>query len=353
MVASESAIERGTTMSEHDHKLRAPRNRTMTLTADETVQFTAKSIRLSGPVTLRALENKTVNQDLFDILDWLPTSFVDLLFIDPPYNLTKSFNASTFRERTVEEYRDWLETWLPKLIRTLKPTASVYICGDWRSSAAIHLAAEKLLIVRNRITWEREKGRGAKANWKNCSEDIWFCTVSDKYTFNLDAVKLKRRVIAPYTDETGQPKDWDRTDNGNYRLTHPSNIWSDLTVPFWSMPENTEHPTQKPEKLLAKIVLASSNPGDLILDPFAGSGTTSVVAKKLGRRYTSIEIDPMYCALTEKRLAIADSDPSIQGYVDGVFWERNMSQNHAGVSIPSRAQRRLPILDMMAEEEHS
>lgn len=89
------------------------------------------------------------------------------------------------------------------------------------------------------------------------------------------------------------------------------------------MSENTDHPTQKPEKLLAKIILASSNEGDVILDPFLGSGTTAVVAKKLGRRYVGIEIDETYCCLAEKRLELAEKDRNIQGYSDGVFWERN------------------------------
>jgi site-specific DNA-methyltransferase (adenine-specific) len=100
-------------------------------------------------------------------------------------------------------------------------------------------------------------------------------------------------------------------------------MWTDLTVPFWSMPENTDHPTQKPEKLLAKIILASSREGDTVFDPFLGSGTTSVVAKKLGRHYIGVESDPDYCCLTEKRLTLAEREQSIQGYVDGVFWERN------------------------------
>jgi site-specific DNA-methyltransferase (adenine-specific) len=100
-------------------------------------------------------------------------------------------------------------------------------------------------------------------------------------------------------------------------------LWTDITVPFWSMPENTDHPTQKPEKLIAKIVLASSDPGGVVLDPFLGSGTTSVVAKKLGRRYVGIELEERYCCLAEKRLALAQLDSSIQGYHDGVFWERN------------------------------
>jgi site-specific DNA-methyltransferase (adenine-specific) len=179
------------------------------------------------------------------------------------------------------------------------------------------------LKVQNRITWEREKGRGALRNWKNCSEDIWFCTVSDDYYFDVDAVKQKRRVIAPYRDGLGMPKDWRDDEQGRFRITFPSNLWTDISVPFWSMPENTDHPTQKPEKLIAKLLLASSKPGDVILDPFLGSGTTSVVARKLGRHYIGIEAESDYCLLAERRLELAQIDGSIQGYADGVFWERN------------------------------
>ena len=89
------------------------------------------------------------------------------------------------------------------------------------------------------------------------------------------------------------------------------------------MPENTDHPTQKPEKLLAKIILSSTNKGDVVFDPFLGSGTTAVVAKKLGRKFVGIEVDEYYCCLAEKRLELAEKDKRIQGYEDGVFWERN------------------------------
>ena len=302
---------------------RAPRNKTISLTRAERARYQKRLLRLDDKVTLDKILDKTICQDVFDILDCLPAKSIDLLFADPPYNLSKSFNGRNFSEVSLDEYEIWLDSWIAKLPRVLKPTASIYICGDWRSSSAIHRVVQKYFIVRNRITWEREKGRGAKANWKNTSEDIWFCTVSNIYTFDVDAVKLNRRVIAPYTTEKGSPKDWKETENGRFRLTHPSNIWTDLTVPFWSMPENTEHSTQKPEKLLAKIILASSEEKDVVLDPFLGSGTTSVVAKKLNRHYVGIEIDEKYCCLAEKRLEMVATDPAIQGYADGVFWERN------------------------------
>ncbi|MGI8655976.1 MAG: DNA-methyltransferase [Pyrinomonadaceae bacterium] len=267
--------------------------------------------------------DKTICQDVFDVLQNLPDKFIDLLFADPPYNLSKSFNEHRFQQTSLDKYEEWLDSWLCKTLRLLKPTASVYICGDWRSSAAIHRVGAKYLTVQNRITWEREKGRGAKTNWKNCSEDIWFFTVSDKYTFNVEEVMLKRQVIAPYTDENGAPKNWCDDQGGRFRLTHPSNLWTDISVPFWSMPENTEHPTQKPEKLLAKIILASSNESDVVLDPFLGSGTTSAVAKKLDRHYVGIELDEKFCCLAEKRVDMAANNKCIQGYADGVFWERN------------------------------
>lgn len=302
--------------------MRAKRNKTIQLSNAERRTYSKRLLRLTSPIGLSKIINRTICQDIHAAVQHLPSRCVDLLFLDPPYNLTKKFSANSFRATSQAGYMHWMEAWLEPLVRLLKPTASVYLCGDWRSSAVIHTLAEKYFIVRNRITWEREKGRGAKANWKNASEDIWFCTMSDRYTFNLDAVKIKRKVIAPYT-EKGKPKDWSRSAEGNFRLTHPSNLWTDLTVPFWSMAENTEHPTQKPEKLLAKIVLASTKKGNVVLDPFLGSGTTSVVAKKLGRRYIGIESDEKYASLSEKRLACVKKESSIQGFVDGVFWERN------------------------------
>ena len=307
-------------------KQRAPRNRTIGLSPGEREMYISQLLKISKPCEPMHLINRIVHQDLFSVLGFLPGSFVDLMIVDPPYNLSKSFNSNRFHEMKTTEYVKWVDSWLSPLVRTLKPTASVYICGDWRSSGAIQQVCEKYFKLRNRITWEREKGRGAKTNWKNNSEDIWFCTLSEEYSFNVDAVKLKRRVIAPYTKENGEPKDWERTKDGDYRLTHPSNIWTDLTIPFWSMPENTDHSTQKPEKLLAKIILASSQPKSLVFDPFLGSGTTAVVAKKLDRDFLGIEMDEAYACLALKRLEIADSDRSIQGYADGVFWERNTLQ---------------------------
>lgn len=264
------------------------RNKTLRLSANERALF-------AGHLKQLASSTKSLKvTDLIDTVLWgdseqiagaLPNSFVDLLILDPPYNLTKTFGDTIFTRKNIDAYTQWFDVWFSKIKHVLKPDASLYVCGDWMSSPSIFQVLSKHVTVRNRITWEREKGRGARANWKNNSEDIWFATMHpSRYYFDVDAVKMKRKVIAPYTTN-GAPKDWKPTVDGNFRLTHPSNIWTDISVPFWSMDENTAHPTQKPEKLLAKLILASSQPDQMIFDPFLGSGTTAVVAQKLGRRF--------------------------------------------------------------------
>lgn len=302
---------------------RNSRNRTIIIN-DQDREIFEKELYLMGTKTdQEEIENKIINDDFFTVVDKLPDKFVDLLFLDPPYNLHKTFNSVKFKKQSIDDYAEYFENIISKSYRLLKPDASIYVCGDWLSSTSFHLVLEKYFHIRNRITWEREKGRGAQVNWKSNSEDLWFCTMNNNYTFNIEDVKLRKKVIAPYRTDDGTPKDWKSEVDGSFRLTHPSNIWTDISVPFWSMPENTEHPTQKPEKLIARVILASSNKGDVVFDPFSGSGTTCVVAKKLGRKFLGIELDKKFALTTLKRLSMADDNNEIQGYYDGVFWERN------------------------------
>lgn len=298
----------------------------MKLSLEDKIKLEKNIFIIDKKIDFHKIVNRVICADFMKIADKLPPAFVDLLFIDPPYNLNKDFLENRFRSMSHAEYCAWLDSWLSLCPRLLKPESSIYICGDWRSSSAIQEICSKYFIVRNRITFEREKGRGAKNNWKNNTEDIWFCTNSEKYFFDIDAVKLKRMVLAPYR-EAGKPKDWIECGKEKFRMTHPSNIWTDITIPFWSMRENTPHPTQKPEKLLAKIILASSRKGDLIFDPFAGVGTSGVVAKKLGRKFAMVEIEKEYCLYALKRLELAEKDKCIQGFEDGFFWERNSRKN--------------------------
>ena len=305
---------------------KATRNKTIDLSLEESKELIDRCLcpsNTDAELSLSGIVDRTLLGDCFDLLPRLPKNSFDLAVIDPPYNMRKSFNGNVFSKKSFEEYEEYTRRWVSLIAPLMKKNASVYVCCDWESSLVIGKVLSEFFTVRNRITWQREKGRGAQSNWKNGMEDIWFATASDEYTFNLDDVKIKRKVIAPYRKD-GKPKDWCEDEGGEkFRLTCPSNFWDDITVPFWSMPENTAHPTQKPEKLLAKLILASSNKGDVVLDPFMGSGSTCVTAKKLGRRFVGIELDEQYSAWAQMRLERAEADKTIQGYSDGVFKERN------------------------------
>ena len=302
--------------------MKAPKNKTIDLSVEEGAEYLARCIRVEAPAALNEVLDRTILGDCLAVLPMLPRGFADLLIADPPYNLDKDFHGSRFSRMDDAAYEAYTIQWLDAALPCLKPNGSVYVCCDWRSSAVISRVLESRLHVRNRITWQREKGRGAKKNWKNAMEDIWFATVSEDYSFDADAVRQRRRVLAPYR-EKGQPKDWQETKDGRFRDTAPSNFWDDISIPYWSMPENTAHPTQKPEKLMAKLILASCPKGSTVLDPFLGSGSSAVTAKKLGRHFVGIEQNPRYCVWCEKRLELAERNPGIQGYADGVFWERN------------------------------
>ena len=254
--------------------IRGGRNRTLVLTEED-------RRRPVPPLNIRPRPDGIYCGDAVDGLSVAPAA--DLIFADPPY----------------DKKPQWHAKWIVGAARALRPGGSIYVCCDWRLSGAIQSLLERHFTVRNRITWRREKGRGAARNWKQNMEDIWFATRGDDYTFNL--VKWKKPIIAPYR-RNGKPKDWVEENGERYRWTHPSNIWIDLCVPFWSMPENTPHPYQKPEKLVERVILASSNPGDLLLDPFVGSGTSAVVARRLGRRFLGFETDADTVRLALKRL---------------------------------------------------
>jgi site-specific DNA-methyltransferase (adenine-specific) len=308
-----------------DNKQRAKRNRTLSVTESEIRRYSQRLLipEAGVPLQEKQISGKTILGDLMNVIDLLPAQCADLIIIDPPYNLDKEFNGLKFKATEMSQYLDYLRSWFPRVCRLLKEEGSLYLCGDWKSTAALQIIMQENLHVMNRITWQREKGRGAQTNWKNGMEDIWFGVKNkNRYYFNTEPVMMKRRVMAPYRDQ-GKPKDWVETESGKFRLTHPSNFWDDISIPYWSMPENTDHPTQKPEKLIAKLILASCPPGGLVFDPFLGSGTTSVVAKKLDRKFFGVEMNHEYAVWCEKRLSMAEKNKSIQGYADGVFWERN------------------------------
>ena len=304
-------------------KERASMNRTITLTEEE--RYTYKDY-ISNKFKLN--ENSVICSDFFEINSQIPDKYVDLILIDPPYNITKKYGENTFKAMSDDEYFNYVLKIFKHCLRVLKDNGTMYVCGDWKTSyiqrkALEYLENQEMCDVINRITWSRDKGRGANNNWKNNIEDIYM-VVKDKnnYTFNIDAVKMKKTVLAPYKDKNGNNKDWQDDGEGAYRMTCPSNIWFDITVPFWSMAENTDHPTQKSEKLYAKLILASSNKNDIVYEPFAGVFTGCVTAQKLERNWFGVEYENEYCLLGQKRLCLAKINNTIQGYEDGVFRDK-------------------------------
>ena len=318
---------------------RSPRNRTQQITPEDELRLAPRILELhpsagagaggggmippEDAAPIDAL-GRVIHGEVLEVCPRLERGAYALLVADPPYNLGKDFGGGRWKAMGDDEYEAWTGAWLDGALALLRPGASIYVCGDWRSSSAVYRALSRRAEVRNRIVWEREKGRAAAANWKSAHEEIWYAVVpgAEPY-FDREAVRLRRRVLAPYRNPEGGAKDWVEAPDGRWRDTAPSNCWTDLSVPFWSMPENTEHPTQKPEKLAAKLILASSAPGDAVLDLFSGSGTTSVVARKLDRRFTAVEAERFWCLAALKRLEGAADDPRIQGFEGGVFLERN------------------------------
>ncbi len=280
----------------------APRNRTLFLTEADRKRYASfpnlDELQTGRPFS--ALLDRTYHGDCIEGMALLPDESIDLIFADPPYNIAKDYGNNQMR-LSEQEYRVWSERWIREAVRLLKPEGSIYVCSDWRYSGMTQSLLDSYLIVKNRITWRREKGRGSRRNWKNNMEDVWFAVKSENYIFNVEEVKVKKQVIAPYR-ENGEPKDWVEENGERYRYTHPANIWIDTVVPFWSMPENTPHSTQKPEMVVERAMKASSNPGDVVLDPFVGSGTSAVVAVRLGRRFIGFEINEEYVRLAAKRL---------------------------------------------------
>ncbi len=329
----------------NSEKIRAERNRTLTVSESEKPNL-EPFISYINELKKGFQDNMIINADIYECIDYIPNNYFDIIIIDPPYNLDKNFNGNKFTAMKSADYEEYLRSWFYKVCDKLKEDGSLYMCGDWKCSSSMQRVIEERLTIINRISWQREKGRGAKSNWKNGMEDIWFAVKNPHdYHFDIEAVMMKRRVIAPYR-ENGKPKDWEETTAGNFRLTHPSNFWDDISIPFWSMPENTDHPTQKPEKLYAKLILASSKAGDRIFDPFLGSGTAAVVAQKLGRKYCGVEINKEYCLWAAKRLVKSLLDNGIQGYADGVFWERNSLNEQKTNKTSKRTQNidELPTL---------
>jgi site-specific DNA-methyltransferase (adenine-specific) len=313
-------------------------NKTIHLSEEEIHKYLSRCVTLDDFEKAHLINDlildRTINCEWENIISYIPNGFFDLIILDPPYNLNKTFNGFSFKQMTFVDYIEYVDKYLQKCYDKLKYNGTLYLCGTWKDAAAYQIALEDNgYYIQNVISWQRDRGRGAKKNYKNNWELIYFATKhKELYTFNVEAIKVKRKQIAPYKDVDGNQKECEiGVDGKKYRLTMPSNNINYCTIPFWNMDENTDHPTQKPETLIATLILASSNESDNVLDLFLGSGTTSVVAKKLGRHYLGVEQNDIYCAYAEYRLEQAETDKAIVGYSheDGCFFERNFKDSRA------------------------
>ncbi len=182
---------------ENETKQRSGRNRTLTITPEELPTLNQQISAIEN-ILKTGVTDTIINGDIFDCIDYIPNETFDLIIIDPPYNLAKNFNGNKFNTMKSSDYENYIRSWFYKVCDKLKKNGSLYMCGDWRCTAPMQRVIEEKLTIINRISWQREKGRGAKNNWKNSMEDIWFAVKNAKdYYFAVDDVMMKRKVIAP------------------------------------------------------------------------------------------------------------------------------------------------------------
>ncbi len=248
--------------------------------------------------------SKIILGDAIEVLATLPDESIDLIFADPPYNIGKNFNGIKDKWESEEEYLKWCYHWLDLCVKKIKPEGSFYVMASTQAMPYFDIYLRNKLSILSRIVWYYDSsGVQAKNYYGSLYEPILFC-VKDKnhYTFNAQDILVEaktgaKRKLIDYRKATPTVYNSEKV---------PGNVWEIPRVRY-RMDEYENHPTQKPMVLLERIILASSNPGDLILDPFSGTFTTSYVAKKLNRRSIGIEINEEYVKIGLRRLEILDT----------------------------------------------
>ncbi len=240
-----------------------------------------------------------------DVLrDQVPDGEAALLFADPPYNIGKSFGSFKDRWPSDEAYADWCYEWLEVCLRKLRHNGSLYVMTSTQAMPFLDLWLRQRCTIISRIVWHYDSsGVQARRHFGSMFEPILFAVMKPKdYTFNATDIEVE----AP-TGAVRRLIDYRKPTPQQYKTTKvPGNVWYYPRVRY-RMDEYERHPSQKPEALLERIIKASSNPGDLILDPFAGTFTTCAVAKRLGRRSLGIEQDREYFKTGARRLGLADT----------------------------------------------
>jgi site-specific DNA-methyltransferase (adenine-specific) len=239
--------------------------------------------------------------DCLEVLPGLPDGSVDLVFADPPYNIGKRFAGFTDSWPSDAEYAAWCHKWLTQCIRILKPKGSLYVMTSTEAMPRLDLWLRDRMTVLSRIVWHYDSsGVQAKKYFGSLYEPILFC-VKDaaNYSFNVSDIEVEAR-----TGAVRKLIDYRKDIPAPYKTTKvPGNTWYIPRVRY-RMPEYEDHPSQKPEALLERIIKASSNPKEVVLDPFGGTFTTCAVAQRLGRRSIGIESQEEYVSIGLRRLGI-------------------------------------------------
>ncbi|NPA43115.1 MAG: MerR family DNA-binding transcriptional regulator [Chlorobi bacterium] len=249
---------------------------------------------------------KLYHADALDILKNLPSESVDLIFADPPYNIGKA-RWDIFPDQ--EAYLAWTMEWIREAHRVLKPHGSLYVCGFSEILADIKYKAAPLFYGVKWLVWYYRNKANLSNDWGRAHESILHFRKSKNFIFNIDPVRIPYNAhTLKYPERTqAETSQYAGKKSKNYRWTphplgaKPKDVFEIPTISNHAW-EKYPHPTQKPVELLRKIILASSHPGQLVLDPFGGSGTTYAVAEALGRRWTGAEIDENYCEIIRTRL---------------------------------------------------
>ncbi|HAQ20255.1 MAG TPA: adenine-specific DNA-methyltransferase [Prolixibacteraceae bacterium] len=241
--------------------------------------------------------------DALEALRNIPDGSVDLIFADPPYNIGKNFNGHKDKWATEDDYLNWCYSWLDQCVKKLKPTGSFYVMTATQFMPFFDIYLRKKLNILSRLVWYYDSsGVQAKKYYGSMYEPILFC-VKDKnnYTFNtndilVEAKTCSKRKLIDYRKSIPTVYSSDKV---------PGNVWEFARVRY-RMDEYENHPTQKPIALLERIIKASSNEGDLVMDPFSGTFTTCFVAKELGRNSIGIDLQDEYVKIDLRRLQLAN-----------------------------------------------
>ncbi|MDR0989007.1 MAG: adenine-specific DNA-methyltransferase [Prevotellaceae bacterium] len=248
--------------------------------------------------------HKIICGDAIEALTLIPDKSIDLVFVDPPYNIGKNFNGLKDKWATDNEYLNWCYQWIDLCIRKLKETGSLYIMTSTQFMPYFDIYIRKKMSILSRIVWSYDSsGVQAKKYYGSMYEPILFCVKDEnKYTFNASDILVEaktgsKRKLIDYRKNPPQVYNSEKV---------PGNVWEFARVRY-RMDEYENHPTQKPKALLERIIKASSNVGDVILDPFSGTFTTSFVAQQLGRKSIGIDVQEEYIKIGLRRLKLAET----------------------------------------------